>query len=163
MADITHGTWIKDGKAVDAVYQDGVKVYGRNLLSNSSPEMSTVTASGWGDSTAAVATGVYGAGTYRVSAYVDNTIDNTTNLSVNLYVYVSGHAGNFSGTPINPGSQGTISYTITLLEGQSIRSAWAGFKKTSNAAYSYSYKQIMITKYTDDDTPYSQAPEDILN
>ncbi|MCG0674698.1 phage tail protein [Lactiplantibacillus plantarum] len=31
MADITHGTWIKDGKAVDAVYQSGVKVYGRNL------------------------------------------------------------------------------------------------------------------------------------
>jgi len=35
MADITHGTWIKDGKAVDAVYQDGVKVYGRNLLLSS--------------------------------------------------------------------------------------------------------------------------------
>ena len=34
MADITHGTWIKDGKAVDAVYQGGVKVYGRNLLTN---------------------------------------------------------------------------------------------------------------------------------
>nr|WP_247965333.1 carbohydrate binding domain-containing protein [Lactiplantibacillus plantarum] len=31
MADITHGTWIKDGKAVDAVYQSGIKVYGRNL------------------------------------------------------------------------------------------------------------------------------------
>ncbi|MFK5685382.1 hypothetical protein ACI3GN_02035 [Lactiplantibacillus plantarum] len=34
MADITHGTWIKDGKAVDAVCQNGVKVYGRNLLTN---------------------------------------------------------------------------------------------------------------------------------
>ena len=32
MADITHGTWIKDGKAVDAVYQGGTKVYSRNLL-----------------------------------------------------------------------------------------------------------------------------------
>lgn len=31
MADITHGAWIKDGKAVDKVYQNGVKVYGRNL------------------------------------------------------------------------------------------------------------------------------------
>lgn len=31
MADITHGTWIKDGKAVDAVYQNGRQVYGRNL------------------------------------------------------------------------------------------------------------------------------------
>ncbi|RHF51040.1 hypothetical protein DW673_15460 [Lactiplantibacillus plantarum] len=36
MADITHGTWIKDGKAVDVVYQGGVKVYGRNLLINTS-------------------------------------------------------------------------------------------------------------------------------
>ncbi|WP_163627203.1 hypothetical protein [Lactiplantibacillus plantarum] len=36
MADITHGTWIKDGSAVDAVYQGGVKVYGRNLSLNTS-------------------------------------------------------------------------------------------------------------------------------
>jgi len=35
MADITHGTWIKDGKSVDTVYQGGVKVYGRNLLLDS--------------------------------------------------------------------------------------------------------------------------------
>ena len=35
MADITHGAWIKDGKAVDAVYQSGVKVYGRNMITNS--------------------------------------------------------------------------------------------------------------------------------
>lgn len=35
MAGITHGTWIKDGKAVDAVYQSGVKAYGRNLLLDS--------------------------------------------------------------------------------------------------------------------------------
>jgi len=34
MADITHGTWIKDGKAVDEVYQDGVQVYGRNLYTD---------------------------------------------------------------------------------------------------------------------------------
>lgn len=32
MADITHGTWIKDGKAADSVYQGGAKTYGRNLL-----------------------------------------------------------------------------------------------------------------------------------
>lgn len=35
MADITHGTWIKDGKAVDKVFSNGRKVYGRNLLCNS--------------------------------------------------------------------------------------------------------------------------------
>jgi len=32
MADITHGTWIKDGKPIDAVYQNGKQVYGRNLI-----------------------------------------------------------------------------------------------------------------------------------
>jgi len=35
MADITHGTWIKDGKAVDAVYQNGKRVYSRNMLVDS--------------------------------------------------------------------------------------------------------------------------------
>ncbi|MCV3316319.1 hypothetical protein NVV78_10320 [Pediococcus ethanolidurans] len=38
MADITHGTWIKDGKAVDAVYQNGRQVYGRNLIHDTSFE-----------------------------------------------------------------------------------------------------------------------------
>ncbi|UZD34590.1 hypothetical protein OLJ37_05935 [Lactiplantibacillus plantarum] len=38
MADITYGTWIKDGKAVDDVYQGGIKVYGRNLASGTGLE-----------------------------------------------------------------------------------------------------------------------------
>lgn len=40
MADITHGTWIKDGKAVDAAYQGGTKVYGRNLLHDTTTQSS---------------------------------------------------------------------------------------------------------------------------
>ena len=36
MADITHGAWIKDGKAVDKVFSNGSQVYGRNLLINTS-------------------------------------------------------------------------------------------------------------------------------
>ena len=36
MADITHGTWIKDGKPIDAVFSNGKQVYGRNLILNSS-------------------------------------------------------------------------------------------------------------------------------
>lgn len=32
MADITHGTWIKDGKPVDKVFSNGKQVYGRNLI-----------------------------------------------------------------------------------------------------------------------------------
>lgn len=43
MADITHGTWIKDGKAVDKVLSNGKQVYGRNLLTN----LSSNWAQGW--------------------------------------------------------------------------------------------------------------------
>ena len=35
MADITHGTWIKDGMAVDKVFSGGRQVYGRNLVKGS--------------------------------------------------------------------------------------------------------------------------------
>ncbi|MBU7475361.1 hypothetical protein [Lactiplantibacillus pentosus] len=38
MADITHGTWIKDGGAVDAVFSNGKQVYGRNLSSGTNQE-----------------------------------------------------------------------------------------------------------------------------
>ncbi|MCT3278414.1 hypothetical protein EFP05_15020 [Lactiplantibacillus pentosus] len=38
MADITHGTWIKDGKAVDKVFSDGRQIYGRNLASGTNQE-----------------------------------------------------------------------------------------------------------------------------
>ena len=48
MTDITHGAWIKDGKAVDAVYQNGVKAYGRNLLRNTGNLSSTSTTASWG-------------------------------------------------------------------------------------------------------------------
>ena len=44
MADITHGTWIKDGKAVDKVFSDGRQVYGRNLVSGTGNH--TVTGTG---------------------------------------------------------------------------------------------------------------------
>lgn len=43
MADITHGTWINNGKAVDAVYQSGVKIYGRNFYIGSKVFNSTAT------------------------------------------------------------------------------------------------------------------------
>ncbi|MDN7014423.1 hypothetical protein [Lactiplantibacillus plantarum] len=33
MADITQGTWIKDGTPVDSVFSNGSQVYGRNLFS----------------------------------------------------------------------------------------------------------------------------------
>ena len=50
MADITHGTWLKDGKAVDAVYQSSIKAYGRNLLRDTANQLSSdwyTKSSGW--------------------------------------------------------------------------------------------------------------------
>ncbi|MEY2351831.1 hypothetical protein [Lactiplantibacillus paraplantarum] len=35
MADVTHGTWIKDGTPVDKVFSNGKQVYGRNMITNS--------------------------------------------------------------------------------------------------------------------------------
>lgn len=43
MADITNGVWIKDGKAVDAVFSNGRQVYGRNLLLNSDQQFTNST------------------------------------------------------------------------------------------------------------------------
>lgn len=47
MADITHGTWIKDGKAVDKVFSDGRQVYGRNYIKNSHADYQKLTISVW--------------------------------------------------------------------------------------------------------------------
>ncbi|MGA3393807.1 hypothetical protein ACA604_14590 [Lactiplantibacillus pentosus] len=49
MADITHGTWIKDGGAVDAVFSNGRQVYGRNLLTGTSMNKSGIVVAGQND------------------------------------------------------------------------------------------------------------------
>jgi len=68
MADITHGTWIKDGKVVDAVYQGGVKAYGRNLLLDSQ----TQTQNGaWRDKNISL--------TPEKGTYLGSNIDSTKN------------------------------------------------------------------------------------
>ncbi len=107
MADITHGTWIKDGKAVDAVYQDGVKVYGRNLLLNSKDYSDgnwnyTLKTSDWHGGTQVISANIgspvnfsYNK-THLISAGYLNTTDNyqlsfdlnnlgTTQVTVNIY------------------------------------------------------------------------------
>ena len=47
MADITHGTWIKDGKAVDKVFSGGRQVYGRNYIKNSHTDYQKLTIGTW--------------------------------------------------------------------------------------------------------------------
>ena len=48
MADITHGTWIKDGKAVDKVYSNGQQIYGRNMLLGTKTPMPLLVNGGFG-------------------------------------------------------------------------------------------------------------------
>lgn len=154
MADVTHGTWIKDGKVVDAVYQNGVNVYSRNLVTGTSNELKTNTGSGWGSSPANIASGTYGAGRYYASAYIENT----TPFAINIYVHVNGHVGNFNGNTIPAGQSGVVSCTVDVLEGQSLASVWVGFASLQTNSYKYKYKELMATR-----TPssWSPAPEDI--
>lgn len=156
MADITHGTWIKDGKAVDNVFSNGRQVYGRNLVTGSSNELKTMTGSGWGGSPANSASGTYGAGKYYASAYIENT----TPIRMCIYVRVDGHVGNFSGNSIPAGKSGITSCTFDVLDGQSLDSVWVGFASLQTESYTYKYKELMITR-----TPssWSPAPEDMLN
>ncbi|MCT3557234.1 hypothetical protein EFR93_04780 [Lentilactobacillus buchneri] len=111
MADITHGTWIKDGKAVDAVYQSGVKVYGRNLLINTT-----------GNIAPKIATAPYSAISGRISQSVDGVTTITKDSvdggeffyrpippdTTNLYGLVPGETYNFSGQILSSNSSATI-------------------------------------------------------
>lgn len=155
MADITHGTWIKDGKAVDNVFSNGKQVYGRNLVTDTTNELKTVTGSNWGSSPSSSASGTYGAGRYYASAYVENT----TPVGMEIYVHVDGHIGNFYGNIIPAGQSGIVSCTFDILEGQSLHGVWVGFSSSQTESYTYKYKEMMITR-----TPssWSPAPEDIL-
>lgn len=99
MADITHGTWIKDGKAVDAVYQGGVKVYGRNLLRDTATQSSDdwfIKNSGWTSDS-----GTYlGSRAFKTALAWDNAryafssvaplIDTTDTYTYSIYVKVLG-------------------------------------------------------------------------
>lgn len=154
MADITHGTWIKDGKAVDAVYQNGVNVYSRNLVTGTSNELKTITASVWGGAPGNKASGTYGAGRYYASAYIENT----ANVGMTIYIRVNGHVGNFSGNTIPAGQSGIANCTVDILNGQSLESMWVGFVSPQTASYSYKYKEVMIKRTP---SPWSPAPEDI--
>lgn len=113
MANITHGTWIKDDKAVDAVYQSDVKVYGRNLLKDTAGDSSPImaTASGGsisGDTTVSTVGGVTKATNstgngeffYRFMAPVAD----------NLYGLIPGGTYNFSGQLVS--SDGSVSIAM---------------------------------------------------
>ncbi|CDN29037.1 hypothetical protein [Lactiplantibacillus plantarum] len=193
MADITHGTWIKDGKAVDAVYQSDVKVYGRNLLKDTAGDSSPimVTASGGsisGDTTVSTVDGVTkaiqttgnGEFFYRFMAPV---VDN-------LYGLIPGGTYSFSGQLVS--SDGSVSIAMRSQDSTSssgfsdlpkvilpastdFQTFSIKFTVPSNATGFYfsiqeynfsagdSFSFKQLKLEAGDQTAFSIAPEDILN
>lgn len=154
MSTINGRACVANGKPVDKVFSDGRQVYGRNLVIGTSNELTTVTGSGWGGSSASRASGTYGAGTYYVSAYIENTTP------VDIAIWVSdGRPGNFISVRIPAGQSGIASGTFDISEGRSLISVWVSFASAQTESYTYKYKEMMITRTP---TPWTPAPEDVM-
>ncbi|AVH85831.1 hypothetical protein [Lactiplantibacillus plantarum] len=156
MADITHGTWIKDGKAVDAVYQSGVKVYGRNLITEGHDQIISSESSDYN---------------YRVLytklvpgiKYNFQTIATLTGSADNL-VTVSVYGSDF-GVPALVKTEivanGEVSSCqFTAPDNGEFVLIYAG-KQGATSGIEANFKQIKLE--IGDQTAFSIAPEDILN
>jgi len=195
MADITHGTWIKDGKAIDAVYQGGVKVYGRNLRAGTGNSFTMgygipntvwnagkkrteislpTTVTNWEvlpqnvdrSSFAVVTPGM----TYTQSIYVSTDAPLTgTAVEVTWFNYENGHtvAGETNMPSVSENVYRiTCTYTwptnrtdntLRLFDIYNLTAVFDFTKGTFLYFYQPKFEQGTIA------TPYSLAPEDILN
>lgn len=202
MADITHGTWIKDGKVVDNVYQNGIKVYGRNLLLDSQKQIretswlskSTAWTEDWGTylgSNIKRTSLAWDNSRYSYKDLLDRGIINTTDdFTYSTYFRVVGEdpavmsyaAIKFLSSATT--KSGDIPIQITSLkEGQwtrlvvtlkfngveydqtkdydyAIRVEVSAAPKVAGARYEFAAPQLERGTIA---TPYSRAPEDILN
>lgn len=188
MADITHGTWIKDGKAVDAAYQNGRQVYGRNLLKNTGNLLSTSTTTVWGvlfDSSQVYDSGIkslsgVSAMTFSFNVYVPSN----ANVGDALKIQLKGQ----NSQAINTGSNewntliGEYKYAIKQDDlGKTIRASVSIQKNYNYQSFDtaladtasivirqssnipgFVYSRIKLETGSVA-TPYSQSPEDILS
>jgi len=157
MADITHGTWIKDGKAVDAVYQGDAKVYGRNLIKGGAHQ--TILA----DSSNNYNFKIVYTDLIPNQAYTLSMIANLTGSSDNLFT-VNLYGNNF-GVPAmvshNMVADGkTNKWKFTVPDNGLFLLIYAG-KQGSTSGIVIDIKQLKLE--TGDQTAFSIAPEDILN
>lgn len=159
MTTINGKACVVNGVPVDKVFSDGKQVYERNLITGTSKEFKTVTASGWGTSPANKASGKYRAGRYYVSAYIENT----TPVNMKVYVNIYGDDGNFLynalGGFMPAGKSGIGSSTFNILEGQFINSVFVGFESPQTESYTYKYKEAMVKRTP---SPWTPAPEDYI-
>ena len=148
MADITHGTWIKDGKAVDAVYQDGIKVYGRNLALGTANAFTTI-----------------GSGSHWMYS-LSRTIPKGTTVTVSYDIastksggtYTSQFVWGWQGSPVLPITAGTQheSYTIVTNADYSVIQMAIG-----NSTATVTVSNLIISE-SSKEVAWAPAPEDIL-
>ena len=158
MPTINGKVCVVNGVPVDKVFSNGKQIYGRNLLTGTSNELTTVTRSGWGGSPTNLSNGTYGAGKYYASAYVENTTPVLITLYVSVYVG-SKFIYNLSGKAIPAGQSGAISFTFDIFDGQSFSSAFISFTSSETESYTYKYKEMMIKRTP---SPWTPAPEDVM-
>lgn len=137
----------------DLDVKPNVPYYSENLVTGTSNELITITGSNWGASQENSVSGAYGSGKYYASAYIENT----TPIAMNIYIRISGKAGNAFGSQVQPGESSISSLTFDVLDGQSLDKIWVGFASSQTESYTYKYKEVMITRAP---SPWSPAPSD---
>ena len=178
MADITHGTWIKDGKAVDTVYQGGIKVYGRNYFMDSAATRSIT----GNNSTNQV---VYGpAFSFGDLQHIPFPVNTPVSVSADILVTGSNPSGLFrfqyGNTPWEQGKLSTVLNMEDFKINETRRIAFSDvlgpdiFLPNSTASFMRIRLDNIPTtitisvsnwkyEFSTISTPYSQAPEDVLH
>ncbi|WP_102116002.1 hypothetical protein [Lactiplantibacillus plantarum] len=169
MADITHGTWIKDGKAVDKAFSNGKQVYGRNLFLNSGKLLSVT---GTNTSNQAVRPYLLANG-YNVSSLA-SALGTRFTVSFDWEVSGSSPSGTFlaqwndepySVTPFftvsSSNTSGHISNTFSASTDSKNTANMFGFRLDNFVGTLTVYNMKLEKGNTA--TPHSIAPEDILN
>ncbi|MGA3232831.1 hypothetical protein ACA593_08630 [Lactiplantibacillus pentosus] len=171
MADITHGTWIKDGKDVDVVYQGGVKLYGKNLILNSSTPKVIIRPDqnprypNWTNTT--VYWGLKSNVTYTFSALAtaETTDKSAEQWGIRIFQYNGNHEATHINLPANTGKRQSftfttpddvISYDVLIYSGGVGVGYTPSDLKIVTTVSDYKLEKGSVA------TPWTPAPEDIL-
>lgn len=163
MADITHGTWIKDGKAVDKVFSNGSQVYGRNLALGTSNQV--VQATNWNMQIVDIKYDKSLGGNLCASVMINNAghASVLSKGSANIYLQTFDSTGNAlataNGNAVSYNAIGLSQCSISINDGATDIKAYI---LTNNMNQNAFYSCLKIEKGSIA-TPYSPAPEDILN